>query len=190
MFCTARAHDDPKENTFEIVSRTKSLTLQGTKSRGTCVVVCSWVGCFCSAESKADLMAWLAVIQNAITQGLNTLNADRDGPSVRQELYHFFFFFNGFVQANVGDPKENPESVSTMPTLLVAIDRHILQFALTDALQAWNRVREFSDANRFCADCGAEDPTWASINHGVTLCIGCSGAHRFLGVVISKVKRH
>ena len=32
------------------------------------------------------------------------------------------------------------------------------------------------------------DPTWASINIGVLLCIECSGIHRSLGVHISKVR--
>ena len=42
--------------------------------------------------------------------------------------------------------------------------------------------------NRHCADCGADDPTWASINLGVVLCTRCAGAHRQLGVHISKVR--
>ena len=32
------------------------------------------------------------------------------------------------------------------------------------------------------------DPSWASINLGVLLCIECSGIHRSLGVHISKVR--
>jgi Arf-GAP/coiled-coil/ANK repeat/PH domain-containing protein len=42
--------------------------------------------------------------------------------------------------------------------------------------------------NLVCADCGAPDPDWASVNLGVLLCIECSGIHRQLGVHISKVR--
>lgn len=41
--------------------------------------------------------------------------------------------------------------------------------------------------NSVCADCGANDPDWASLNLGILLCIECSGVHRNLSVQISKV---
>ncbi len=44
------------------------------------------------------------------------------------------------------------------------------------------------EANRTCADCGAPDPEWASINLGIVICIECSGIHRSLGTHISKVR--
>ena len=44
------------------------------------------------------------------------------------------------------------------------------------------------DANPTCADCGAPQPDWASINLGVLICIECSGIHRALGVHLSKVR--
>ncbi|WOK96651.1 ADP-ribosylation factor GTPase-activating protein AGD3-like isoform X1 [Canna indica] len=42
--------------------------------------------------------------------------------------------------------------------------------------------------NDICADCGAPEPDWASLNLGILLCIECSGVHRNLGVHISKVR--
>ncbi|XP_038982561.1 ADP-ribosylation factor GTPase-activating protein AGD12-like isoform X1 [Phoenix dactylifera] len=41
--------------------------------------------------------------------------------------------------------------------------------------------------NRFCADCGAPDPKWASANIGVFICLKCCAVHRSLGTHISKV---
>lgn len=41
--------------------------------------------------------------------------------------------------------------------------------------------------NASCADCGAADPTWASVNLGITICLACAGAHRRLGTHLSKV---
>lgn len=42
--------------------------------------------------------------------------------------------------------------------------------------------------NSTCADCGARNPSWASWNLGVFLCMRCASIHRKLGTHISKVK--
>ncbi|KAI6240955.1 Centaurin-gamma-1A isoform X1 [Aphelenchoides fujianensis] len=39
-----------------------------------------------------------------------------------------------------------------------------------------------------CADCGSNQPVWAAYNHGITICIECSGIHRKLGTHVSKVR--
>ena len=42
--------------------------------------------------------------------------------------------------------------------------------------------------NAQCADCGAPDPDWASLNLVVVVCHRCAGAHRHLGAHVSKVR--
>ena len=42
--------------------------------------------------------------------------------------------------------------------------------------------------NNVCADCSAVGTRWASVNHGVFVCIRCSGHHRSMGTHVSKVK--
>jgi len=51
-------------------------------------------------------------------------------------------------------------------------------------LKEWGKRPE----NRTCADCPLKQPSWASTNLGVVVCIHCSGIHRNLGVHISFVK--
>ena len=38
--------------------------------------------------------------------------------------------------------------------------------------------------NELCCDCGDKEPRWASINLGITLCIECSGVHRYCHIFL------
>ncbi|KAI2650959.1 Arf-GAP with Rho-GAP domain, ANK repeat and PH domain-containing protein 1 [Labeo rohita] len=44
------------------------------------------------------------------------------------------------------------------------------------ALRLWS-----SPCNKVCADCGAANPEWASVNLLVVICEACAGAHRSMG---------
>lgn len=62
------------------------------------------------------------------------------------------------------------------------------QKIISDRCQALIEVLLKEDDNKYCVDCDAKGPRWASWNLGVFLCIRCAGIHRNLGVHISKVK--
>lgn len=50
------------------------------------------------------------------------------------------------------------------------------------------QVYDAHESNSNCADCGAPNPDWASINIGCIICHECSGVHRKLGTHISKIR--
>lgn len=81
--------------------------------------------------------------------------------------------------ANNNPPSNNPESASTSSQ---AVGK------APDKPQRAYMIILAHPGNELCADCGAEEPRWASINLGITLCIQCAGIHRSLGVDVSKVR--
>uniref|UniRef100_A0A8C9QC10 Arf-GAP with Rho-GAP domain, ANK repeat and PH domain-containing protein 1 n=1 Tax=Spermophilus dauricus TaxID=99837 RepID=A0A8C9QC10_SPEDA len=65
-----------------------------------------------------------------------------------------------------------------------------MQGAIAEALSTSEVTERIWAAapNRFCADCGAAQPDWASINLCVVICKRCAGEHRGLGAAVSKVR--
>jgi len=49
------------------------------------------------------------------------------------------------------------------------------------------KVRE-RPGNRVCADCGANNPVWASATYGILICFECAGRHRSMGTHLSFVR--
>ncbi|CAM4599523.1 unnamed protein product [Lepidochelys olivacea] len=65
-----------------------------------------------------------------------------------------------------------------------------LQDAIAEMLYDYEVAEKIwsNKANKFCADCRALSPDWASINLCVVICKQCAGQHRSLGSSVSKVQ--
>ncbi|NXP21480.1 ARAP3 protein, partial [Scytalopus superciliaris] len=65
-----------------------------------------------------------------------------------------------------------------------------LQEAIAEMLYDYEVAEKIwsNKANKYCADCWAQSPDWASINLCVVICKQCAGQHRSLGSSISKVQ--
>lgn len=76
----------------------------------------------------------------------------------------------------------------TLPTVGRSSDRTALPVPRMSSGMSSRSVLWAVPGNSRCADCGAADPDWGSLNLGVLVCIACSGAHRTLGVHVSRIR--
>lgn len=157
-----------RRNVFEIVSPTKTYTLQ--------------------AESDRDYERWVGAIQASIHAAINnnvavvgtggkpnSPRAPGGGPS------------SSALSGSLGRPRTWTIDSSATPSELLSsyLPGHAVEAALDEEAR---REIKAVPGNGICADCGAADPEWASISLGILVCIQCSGVHRSLGVHISKVR--
>ncbi|KAK8985349.1 hypothetical protein V6N11_068612 [Hibiscus sabdariffa] len=156
---------------FRIISPTKNYTLQ--------------------AESALDQMDWIEKITGVIASLLNSqapercLSASPMGSGHHRSTSESSFESSDFDHTAV-------EEYTSERNLVSAHNEH--QSKASQHLRSCIKNEKPIDVlrkvcgNDKCADCGAPDPDWASLNLGVLVCIECSGVHRNLGVHISKVR--
>ncbi|XP_019450952.1 PREDICTED: ADP-ribosylation factor GTPase-activating protein AGD2-like isoform X2 [Lupinus angustifolius] len=117
------------------------------------------------AENEADRMDWV----NKITGGITLLfNSQFLQPHYDGRLH--FENKNSEGGASLASQSEDGNGIYSREVVSVS------------------KILREIPGNGICAECSAPEPEWASLNHGILLCIECSGVHRNIGVHISKVR--
>jgi hypothetical protein len=125
------------------------------------------------AESDVERTEWVNALQEGISDSLNSQElSDATAASASASAYP--------------QPDRDKESAGRSTTLATATSTPS-EPKRGDQLIAL-RVLSQVPGNEICADCGAPEPTWASINLGILVCLECSGVHRRLGTHVSKVR--
>ncbi|CAF2460790.1 unnamed protein product [Rotaria sp. Silwood2] len=101
--------------------------------------------------------------------------------SLQLAIKNSFKSSNDSVQNSASSsPKSNDDSPNTILAEKIVFKQKMIK----DKIEY---VRSLP-GNEKCCDCNADGPEWASINLGILLCLNCGGAHRGLGVNLSKVR--
>ncbi|XP_044508205.1 ADP-ribosylation factor GTPase-activating protein AGD3-like [Mangifera indica] len=157
---------------FRIISPTKNYTLQ--------------------AESALDQMDWIEKITGVIASLLSSQTPERCLPtSPMGSGHHRSGSESSSFESSDLDHAAIEEYTSERNLATTHHERHsrgsLHQRSCVKSEKPIDVLRRVC-GNDKCADCGASEPDWASLNLGVLVCIECSGVHRNLGVHISKVR--
>ncbi|KAG1649790.1 Arf-GAP with coiled-coil, ANK repeat and PH domain-containing protein 2 [Nymphon striatum] len=160
--CTVKPYQEiDRRHCFEVLSPTKSHVLQ--------------------ADSEEQCQNWMTSILNGINDAIQTVglenddmkessNSQQSSPDLASRQ------FGDFFSNNLSNVSNTSLELSVKTATPSPKPRRIVSTILS------------LPGNEVCCDCKCEQPQWASINLGITLCIECSGIHRSMGVHVSKVR--
>ncbi|XP_030315200.1 arf-GAP with Rho-GAP domain, ANK repeat and PH domain-containing protein 3 isoform X1 [Calypte anna] len=123
---------------------------------------------------------WLYKSEQFFKTGIGICLIELRGSTIREAKNRGFELITPFKTFSFVAESER-EKREWMQALQEAIAEMLYDYEVAEKI--WS-----NKANKYCADCWAPSPDWASINLCVVICKQCAGQHRSLGSNISKVQ--
>uniref|UniRef100_A0A8B9CZY1 ArfGAP with RhoGAP domain, ankyrin repeat and PH domain 3 n=1 Tax=Anser brachyrhynchus TaxID=132585 RepID=A0A8B9CZY1_9AVES len=181
-----------KDNKFQVVTSHRIFVFRAENEAATPTQRNEWSHCQKSGTlelkgQKSKVFAalslpemWLYKSEQFFKMGIGICVIEMRGSTIREAKNRSFELITpskifSFVAESERDKRE------WMEALQEAIAEMLYDYEVAEKI--WS-----NKANKYCADCQAQNPDWASINLCVVICKQCAGQHRSLGSNISKVQ--
>ncbi|KAM7101668.1 arf-GAP with Rho-GAP domain, ANK repeat and PH domain-containing protein 3-like [Ciconia maguari] len=184
-----RAENEAQRNEWcsTLQKKVTDQRLVGSRPRPTNTAHCQKSGTLELKGQKSKVFAalslpemWLYKSEQFFKMGIGICLIEMRGSTIREAKNRSFELITPFKIFSFVAESER-EKREWMEALQEAIAEMLYDYEVAEKI--WS-----NKANKYCADCWAQSPDWASINLCVVICKQCAGQHRSLGSNISKVQ--
>ncbi|XP_064314917.1 arf-GAP with Rho-GAP domain, ANK repeat and PH domain-containing protein 3 isoform X3 [Phalacrocorax carbo] len=184
-----RAENEAQRNEWcsTLQKKVTEQRLLGSQPRPTNAAHCQKSGTLELKGQKSKVFAalsvpemWLYKSEQFFKMGIAICLIEMRGSTIREAKNRSFELITPFKIFSFMAESER-EKREWMEALQEAIAETLYDYEVAEKI--WS-----NKANKYCADCLAQSPDWASINLCVVICKQCAGQHRSLGSNISKVQ--